>query len=284
MIIWLASYPKSGNTWIRTFISSIIFSKDGISNFNNLEKIPQYPMRRHFHNLVKNFQNINEIKKNWIISQEKMNLDNKIKFLKTHHVNCKIGADNFTNHDNTKGVIYIVRDPRNVVTSIKNHFSLNTYNDAKKFIFDDHRWLGFISDKNKIRDNKLPTLISSWNINYKSWQNMSENFLLIRYEDLIMDPDKEFTKIVKFLSSILNIEFNKNKITEAIKTSSFDNLKKLEKLGLFRESVADTKSGDKKDFFYLGPKNDWKKLLDKKISKEIEQKFENEMRELKYLG
>ena len=52
MIIWLASYPKSGNTWIRTFISSIIFSKDGISSFNNLEKIPQYPMRSHFHNLI----------------------------------------------------------------------------------------------------------------------------------------------------------------------------------------------------------------------------------------
>ena len=52
MIIWLASYPKSGNTWIRTFISSIIFSKDVISNFNNLEKIPQYPMRNHFHNLI----------------------------------------------------------------------------------------------------------------------------------------------------------------------------------------------------------------------------------------
>ena len=284
MIIWLASYPKSGNTWIRTFISSIIFSKDGISNFNNLEKIPQYPMRRHFQNLVENFQNINEIKKNWIISQDKINLDNKIKFLKTHHVNCKIGTDSFTNLDNTKGVIYIVRDPRNVVTSIKNHFSLNTYEDAKNFIFDDHRWLGFISQKNKIRDNKLPTLISSWSINYKSWKNMSENFLLIKYENLLIDPDKEFAKIVKFLSSILNIEFNKNIITEAIKTSSFDNLKKLEKSGLFGESVADIKSGEKKDFFYLGPKNDWKKLLDNKISREIEQKFQNEMKELKYLG
>lgn len=284
MIIWLASYPKSGNTWIRTFISSIIFSKDGISNFNNLEKIPQYPMRRHFHNLIENFQNINEIKKNWIISQDKMNLDNKIKFIKTHHVNCKIGTDSFTNLDNTKGVIYIVRDPRNVVTSIKNHFSLNTYEDAKKFIFDEHRWLGFISHKNKIGDNKFPTLISSWSTNYQSWKNMSENFLLIKYEDLLMDPDNEFAKIVKFLSSILNIEFNKNIITEAIKTSSFDNLKKLEKSGLFGESVADPKSGDKIDFFYLGPKNDWKKLLDNKISKEIEQKFQNEMKELKYLG
>ena len=96
---------------------------------------------------------------------------------------------------------------------------------------------------------------------------MSENFLLIKYEDLLMDPDNEFAKIVKFLNSILNIEFNKNIINEAIKSSSFDNLKKLEKSGLFGESVADTKSGDKKDFFYLGPKNDWKKLLDNIISK-----------------
>ena len=47
--------------------------------------------------------------------------------------------------------------------------------------------------------------------------------------------------------------------------------------------MADTKSGDKKDFFYLGPENDWKRLLDNKISKEIEQKFLNEMKELKYL-
>jgi len=283
MIIWLASYPKSGNTWVRTFISSIIFSKDGISSFNNLEKIPQYPMRSHFHNLVKNFQNINEIKKNWIISQDKINLDNKIKFLKTHHVNCKIGTDSFTNLDNTKGIIYIVRDPRNVITSIKNHFSLNSYDEAKKFIFDEKRWLGFVGIDNKIRDNKLPTLISSWNINYKSWKNMSENFLLIRYEDLMINPDKEFTKIVNFLNSILSIKFNKKKIDEAVKTSSFDNLKKLEKLGLFGESVADKKLGGKKDFFYLGPKNDWKILLDKKISKEIEQNFENEMKELKYL-
>ena len=115
-------------------------------------------------------------------------------------------------------------------------------------------------------------------------ENMSENFLLIKYEDLLMYPDNEFAKIVKFLSSILNIEFNKNIITEAIKKSSFDNLKKLEKSGLFGESVADPKSGDKIDFFYLGPKNDWKKLLDNKISREIEQKFQNEMKELKYLG
>ena len=99
----------------------------------------------------------------------------------------------------------------------------------------------------------------------------------------MLNPDKEFTKIVKFLNSILSIQFNKKVIDEAVKTSSFDNLKNLEKSGLFGESVADKKLGGKKYFFYLGPKNDWKILLDKKTSKEIEQKFQNEMKELMYL-
>mgnify|MGYP000208567419 CR=1 FL=1 len=96
-------------------------------------------MRRHFHNLIENFQSINEIKKNWIISQDKINLDNKIKFLKTHHVNCKIGTDSFTNLDNTKGVIYIVRDPRNVITSIMHHFHKSSYKEAKESIFEEKK-------------------------------------------------------------------------------------------------------------------------------------------------
>ena len=77
MIIWLASYPKSGNTWVRSFISSILFSKDGEANFDDLEKIKQYPSKKYFKNLVNNLQYINEVKKNWITSQDIINLDNK---------------------------------------------------------------------------------------------------------------------------------------------------------------------------------------------------------------
>ena len=34
MIFWIASYPKSGNTWLRTLISSYYYSKDGVFNEN----------------------------------------------------------------------------------------------------------------------------------------------------------------------------------------------------------------------------------------------------------
>ena len=64
MIIWLASYPKSGNTWLRLFISSILFSSDGNANFEDIKKIDQYPRRKFFDGLISNFEDMHEIKKN----------------------------------------------------------------------------------------------------------------------------------------------------------------------------------------------------------------------------
>ena len=62
MIIWLASYPKSGNTWVRSFLNSLLFSKNNKLNLNNI-LIDQFPNRRHFKELVKDLDNFNEIAK-----------------------------------------------------------------------------------------------------------------------------------------------------------------------------------------------------------------------------
>ena len=70
---------------------------------------------------------IKEISNNWITAQKNINLDKKIKFFKTHHINCKVENNSFTELENTLGVIHVVRDPRNIITSLKNHYSnLNT--------------------------------------------------------------------------------------------------------------------------------------------------------------
>ena len=102
MIIWLASYPKSGNTWMRSIISALLYSQDGVFNFNLLRKIDQFPEKKHFKDLVKNLGNFNEIKKNWILAQDKINLDGEVKLLKTHQGNYKVENDNFTNKENTR--------------------------------------------------------------------------------------------------------------------------------------------------------------------------------------
>ena len=79
MIIWLASYPKSGNTWMRTMVSSLLHSDDGVFDFTLIKKIDQFPEKKFFRDFVKDFRNFNEIKENWIAAQDKVNLDKKIK-------------------------------------------------------------------------------------------------------------------------------------------------------------------------------------------------------------
>ena len=87
MIIWLASYPKSGNTWLRSIISSLINTDDGNFIFKLLDKIPLFPMRKHLQYFTKNFNNFEEVQKYWLIAQEKINLNKKVNFFKTHQLN-----------------------------------------------------------------------------------------------------------------------------------------------------------------------------------------------------
>ena len=283
MIIWLTSYPKSGNTWVRSFISTILFSVNGENDFSNLGQIRQFPDRIFFKEYVKDFGDVYEVARNWINVQNYLNLDRKIKIFKTHHVNCTIENNPFTNLNNTAGVIHIVRDPRNVVTSIMNHWSLKDINASKELIINENNWLGLKNHENDVRSNQIPTLISSWKTHYNSWKQNSQNYLLIKYEDLILNPLIYFNEITKFVSKVTKLNFNTEKVKKAIETNSFENMKNLEKKGLFKENALNRERNSKVDFFNLGPENDWKKILDKKISSEIENKFNNEMRELKYI-
>ena len=283
MIIWITSYPKSGNTWIRSFLTSLLYSNDGKNDFSNLDKIKQFPNRSLFKNFIHDFQSVEEVYKNWLNVQNYINLNNQIKFLKTHHVNCTIKNYKFYDDTNSLGTIHIVRDPRNVLISIKNHFSLKDFDEAKEFILKEKNWVGFITNKNDIiTDNKIPTLISSWKINYLSWKNKTKNYLLVKYEDLIKDTHKEFFKISNYLEKIMNTKFDENKILNAIKTSSFTYMQDLEKKGLFKEYVTGD-NNNKIKFFNLGPKSDWKLYLKNEIVEEINFKFKNEMKELGYL-
>lgn len=278
MIIWLASYPKSGNTWIRAILTSLLFSEDGVFNINYLEKIKQYPVRKQFEGFTKNFNNIKEVMKYWITSQDRINLDNEIKFFKTHNALCKIENYPFTNDKNTLATIYIVRDPRNVITSIANYYNYS-YEEAKKFIFNSSQ--GIVS-----RDNKnisLITVLGSWSDHYVTWTKNNKNLLLIKYEDLISNTESEIIKIIKFITKYKKIDFDKRKIENCIKTTSFEELKKLERLGQFKEKDQNITIKEKTKFFNLGKENKWENILDKKIKEEIEIKFYKEMKELKYI-
>ena len=78
MIIWLASYPKSGNTWIRYFLASILYTSNGEKNLDGIKKLQQYPLKRQFDGLIKEKFDLNNLSKNWIKSQEIINSKKKI--------------------------------------------------------------------------------------------------------------------------------------------------------------------------------------------------------------
>ena len=280
MIIWIASYPKSGNTWLRSIISALVYSKDGIFTFDKLSKIDQFPEKKFFKDLVKNFRDFDEIKKNWIAAQDKINLDEKIKFFKTHQGNFKIGNDHFTNSQNTQAVIYIVRDPRNLVASISNHYSLSL-NEACKFLTSPEL-MGNGKSWEEKKDG-IFNFLGKWNEHYKSWTNNTKNLLLLRYEDLINEPKKELEKIIFFLNKYINFDTNDIKIDNILESTNFKNLKKMEQEGSFTENVIKKETGSNVNFFNLGPKNIWQNSLDKKIIKKIEDDSKDEMKEIGYL-
>ena len=206
MIIWLASYPKSGNTWVRLFLNSLIFTSDATVNINNI-KLGQFPNRRYFQDITNNIDDVKEFIHNCTYAQSKVNLDNKIKFFKTHNAFWKIGKHRFTNDENTRGIIHIVRDPRNVITSIKNHYGYKSYEEALNFMKDKNKIIGV---KGSTKEEDLPTPISSWKLHYNSWKNLVDiksQYILVKYEDLLNNPFSEFTKVTKFVENISEIKF-----------------------------------------------------------------------------
>ena len=284
MIIWLASYPKSGNTWVRSFLTTVLYSVDGENSFEHLYKIKQFPLSTQLNNYIDDYKDMGQLARSWLIAQQAINLDGKIKLFKTHHVNCKIDNQPFTDLDNTLGVVHIVRDPRNVVTSIKNHYSLPNIKAAKNFLLDDNMWIQRPEKERGQNDGRVvPTLISSWKTNYQSWKNKSKNYLLIRYEDLINSPFDTFKIICEYISKLMNIEIKDEKIEKAILTNSFEKLKKLEEIGKFDEYKIRLKTEKEFKFFNLGPNNSWEKILDKETIDDIQNSFSIEMKELNYV-
>ena len=282
MIIWLASYPKSGNTLIRSMLAAYFFSVDGKFNFELLDNIKQFPDNSVLRNLGINTSDENEVVKNYIKAQEEINRrDGKsIRFLKTHSTLNNINGNPFTDLKNSLGVIYIVRDPRKIVSSYANHSTL-TLEQAQKRILE----VSTLGGKNEIL-NKTIIHVGSWSSNYHSWKEFKkiDRYLLIKYEDLVAEPEKILTEVLKFIYKLnkSNEVINNMKISNILNTTKFEYLQNLEQKIGFKEAT--NGEGDKKNkFFKYGPKNDGKKNIPSDLRNNLENILKKEMQELGYL-
>ena len=282
MIIWIASYPKSGNTWVRALIAHYFFSKDKKFYFEILKNIPNFNVSD-FISEKTPLKSNDDVIKNWLPAQNFINQKFKRNlFFKTHNACIKKNGNEFTNEKVSAGCIYVVRDPRNVVTSYKN-FENQTYENIAKNMFDTKGYLSSNESTFKKFGIKGIEIISSWAENYNSWVHNKYKIpvCLIKYENLCIDPYREFEKIFKFLKKISKEEktqIDNERLKNTIEETSFENLKNLEKKEGFLE-----KQNRKVNFFNQGRENNWKEILPKEISSEIEKKFSREMGELGYL-
>jgi len=242
--VFIVSYPKSGNTWTRFLIGNLIF-QEGVEFSNINEKIPD-PVglaRRHLKRLP------------------------RPRYIKSHE----------PYDPRFQKVIFIVRDPRDVVLS-EYHF------DIKRRVIEE----GFSIDRfvDQFLEAKVNHEFGSWGANVGSWMAARKNtrdfsngrsFLLLRYEDMIADPKGELTRVAVFLGLNPSMEH----IANAVERSSADRMRKMEESQAHLwSSTKDTRKD--KPFVRAAKSGGWKAELPTACIAEIESAWGDLMRELKY--
>ena len=283
MIIWIASYPKSGNTWVRAFLSTYLYSKKDDSVFENIKKIINFPNIKYFNGIFeinkfseeelkdkkKKDKKKFEISKYWISAQKKINLNKEITFLKTHNFGGSLEGNDFSNSENTLGVIYLVRDPRSVAVSNAYHNNIS-FDKSVDDLLDEKIFA--------TNDGNLLEFRSSWRVNYLSWKNRAYPKLILRYEDLHADTFQNFKKILNFVNDFQKIDIDDAKIKQTMNLCDMKSLSKLEDSQGFHEKLF-----NQEKFFRKGLVDEWKSKLEEHQIKKIEEAFYKEMKELKYL-
>lgn len=253
-IFWLASYPKSGNTWFRVFLANLFSTPENPFNINQINTGAIASCRQWidqslgFDSADLSFDEIDQLRPNiyqWHVEHTKT-----IGYHKIH--------DAYTYLDNnaplipTKGslgALYFIRNPLDVAISFANH-SCCSIDEAidnmgnKSFSFCDSRFK---------QQNQLRQKLCSWSMHVESWvEAQSINLLVLRYEDMKQRPIESFTKAAYFLQLAVSEE----EILQAIKNAEFDKLKAAEIEFGFRE-----KAPAVKHFFRKGIVDDWKNTL-----------------------
>lgn len=274
-IIWLASYPKSGNTWFRSFVTAI--KNGGEVDINDLKTEGIFSNKITFEDHLDidadDFwaSQIDQFKRLSInyqssISEEKM-------FIKIHDLYSFSEFDSMpiVPSESTLAAIYFVRNPLDVSISMANHNG-QTIDQVIDLVMTNPK--ARISKNKNYLQNQFPQWIGTWNNHVESWKHINSfPVYFVRYEDMKQYPLVTFSKILQNVGYTASEE----EIKSAIDTTRFENLKSQELEFGFRERPKSTKS-----FFNKGEMGQWKNQLSQEQIKKIKQCNEPMMREFGY--
>lgn len=251
-LVWLASYPKSGNTWIRAFVLNLLRDKPEPADINALDLLSPSDSLRSWYEPVAG-KSLDSLSME-AIARLRPSGHKKIAGLRSDPILVK--THNFLGAWHgvplhtaalAAGGVYVVRNPLDVVISLQHHFGMKTVDDA--ILFMSQAGAG-----TKLTEQYVPEFYSTWSGHVESWTKQDNpKVLVLRYEDLLEEPVAQFGKLAQFLG----IRAHAEKIERAVALSSFDTLKAQELEKGFRERAvkADTM------FFREGRRDQWRDAL-----------------------
>ena len=272
MLVWLASYPKSGNTWVRTFLANYLSNTDEPVSINSLNSSPNAASRRLLDSILgletADFGRVELLGMRSQAYRFLAKSSSEPIYLKTHD-KYEIGPDGplFT-EDSAQGVVYIVRDPRDVAVSYAHHGGCSLATSVRR-LADANHGLARI-----VHSAQVQQLVGDWSSHVSSWLDCPLPLFVLRYEELSEKPEQMFGDLLNFLSLPLEGE----RLQRAIEQSSFESLRKQEALNGFRERSLRSES-----FFRSGRTGDGRRELSPELLESIARDHKHVMSRLGYL-
>ena len=248
-IIWLASYQKSGNTWMRVFLANYFAPKGRKLSINQLNEFTTSDVRIDYYDRAAGGQFAGEtIEDSLAIRPRVQRLIAQSKpghhFVKTHSCIGSMNDVPLINPQVTAAAIYIMRNPFDVIPSFARH-SART---------NDEMIDAMIDPKAIFRsEDGIYEMIGRWDDHIESWLTAPGlPQINVRYEDMIADTQGTMRKVLTFLK----VPIKESQLKQAIRASSFSELRKQERQQGFTERP------DRMDaFFVTGKSGGWREAL-----------------------
>ena len=238
-IVWIASYPKSGNTWMRSILQCAATGKVSINEMFGL--VPSFNDCVERVAWDKGLRSIDDPAELWVDAQRWISSLGGNRVIKTHNMRGTFCGAQHPLPELTQSAIHIVRDPRDVAVSYANHYGHSVKNAAMMLQRDD----------NHTRESGHPfrkAMLGSWEMNVRSWLEAPFPVLTIRYEDMLADPHDAIGKVLSFLKMKPAVP-----VEEIVRLTAFKKLSRMERADGFVE-----KSKNQTRFFNKGTSGQWR--------------------------
>jgi hypothetical protein len=276
-IVWIASYPKSGNTWARAFLHNLVKIRNGESDEQDINEMARFSTweldkKRYAHFL--GFEPDNSTHRNEIaatrhaVHRQVADTTEGLIFVKTHNALVMDRGHATVNFAATSGAVYIVRNPLDVAISYAHH--------AGAPIDDTIEYMSRKDVETEGSDIAVYEVHGSWSQHVWSWtRNNNRALHVMRYEDMLAKPEKAFAALARHLL----IDFTPQQLRTAVEHSSFARLQTQEKKRGFRERPPNADG----NFFREGRAGQWKDVLTPAQIDRIVRTHDEQMRRFGYL-